>query len=295
MTLAIATGGVDLSVGSVLAVTAALSIVLVRGPDVTPTLTTSMAIPLVIIITLIAGIACGVWNGLLIGKIGMPPVVATLILMVAGRGLTQLVTSERSVTTGYDGFRALTGGTILGFPNQIWIAIGVFILFWIITRKTAFGLYIESVGANKSAATYSGIKSTRIIIIIYALSGFCAAIAGILFASENMSVAPMVVGQNRELDAIVAVVLGGTSMKGGKFNLGGTVIGAITMMALFQTLVFYGIPPQFNLAVQATVIFIIIIIQSPITHKFISTHFGKTGNMLKTGSGKTEEQEVQAK
>lgn len=273
MTLAIATGGVDLSVGSVLAVCGAVTIVLIRGDDVSPTAATSMAIPLVIIIALVVGIICGIWNGTLVAKIGMPPVVATLILMVAGRGLTQNITGERSVTSGYEPFAEIARGATLAIPNQIWIAGGIFLLFWLITRKTAFGMYVESVGANRSAATYAGIKSTRIIIIIYALSGFCAAVAGILFASELMVVAPMNAGMNRELDAIVAVVLGGTSMSGGKFNIGGTVVGALILQLLNQTLLFYGVPPEFFLAVQAVVIVLIVIVQSPVTHKFITSKF----------------------
>ena len=272
MTLAIATRGVDLSVGSVLAITAAVTIVLIRGDAATPTTATSMAIPLVIIIAITVGILCGIWNGTLIAKIGMPPVVATLILMVAGRGLTQNITGERSVTSGYEPFSAIARGSFLAIPNQIWIAAGVFLLFWLITRKTAFGMYVEAVGANRSAATYAGIKSTRVLIIIYALSGFCAAIAGILFASDLMVVAPMNAGMNRELDAIVAVVLGGTSMSGGKFNLGGTVVGALILQLLNQTLLFYGVPPEFFLAVQAIVIAAIVVIQSPVTHKFIVSH-----------------------
>jgi simple sugar transport system permease protein len=282
MTLSIATGGVDLSVGSVLAVTSAVAIVLIRGDDVSPTAATSMAIPLVIFIAIGVGILCGIWNGTLIAKIGMPPIVATLILMVAGRGLTQNITGERSVTSGYEPFADISRGAILAIPNQVWVAVAIFVLFWLITRKTAFGLYVESVGANKSAATYAGIKSSRIIIIIYALSGFCAAIAGILFASELMVVAPMNVGMDRELHAIVAVVLGGTSMRGGKFNLGGTVIGALIFSLLNQTLLFYGVPPEFFLAVQAAIIVIIVIIQSPIFHSGLT----KLGSKLIRSGGK---------
>jgi len=273
MTLVIATGGADLSVGSVWAVCSAISLVLIRGGDASPTGATSMAIPLVIIIALAAGIACGTWNGFLVGKIGMPPVVATLILMVAGRGLTQIITKERSVTTGYLPFSEIANGFMLGIPNQIWIAIVVFLFFWFITRKTAFGLYIESVGGNRSAATYAGIKSTKIIIIIYALSGFCAAIAGILSASNVRVIEPMNTGQNMELQAIVAVVLGGTNMRGGKFNLGGSVVGAIILMALTQTMFFYNVPVDFTLTIQAVIIGLIIIVQSPITHKFITDRF----------------------
>ena len=273
MTLVIATGGADLSVGSVLAVCSAVALVLIRGGDASPAADASMAIPLVVIIALMVGAACGTWNGFLVGKIGMPPVVATLILMVAGRGLTQNITRERSVTTGYMPFSEIANGFTLGIPNQIWIAAGVFLLFWFLARKTALGLYIESVGGNKSAATHAGIKSTRTIIIIYALSGFCAAIAGILSASNVRVIEPMNTGQFMELQAIVAVVLGGTSMRGGKFNLGGSVVGAIILMALTQTMFFFGVPVDFTLAIQAIIIVLIIVVQSPVTHRFIASRF----------------------
>jgi len=273
MTLVIAVGGADLSVGSVLAVCSAVALVLIRGTDASPTAATSMAIPLVVLIALVVGLVCGTWNGFLVGKIGMPPVVATLILMVAGRGLTQNITGERSVTTGYLPFSEIANGFTLGIPNQIWIAAVLLTIFWLITRKTAFGLYIESVGGNKPAATHAGIKSTRIIIAIYALSGLCAAIAGVLSASNVRVIEPMNTGQNMELSAIVAVVLGGTNMRGGKFNLGGSVVGAIILMALTQTMFFYGVPVEFTLTVQAIVIAIIIIVQSPTTHKFIASRF----------------------
>ncbi|MCL2035064.1 MAG: ABC transporter permease [Oscillospiraceae bacterium] len=275
MTLVIATGGTDLSVGSVLAVASAVAISLIRGGDVNPTANTAMPLVFVILITMMVGIACGLWNGFLVAKIGMPPVVATLILMVAGRGLTQNITQERSLTTGHLPFGEIANGFTLGAPNQIWIAAGVLLLFWYFTRRTAFGLFIESVGANKSAATHAGIRSTYILFIIYALSGLCASIAGILSASNVLVIEPMNTGQNMELDAILAVVLGGTSMSGGKFNLGGSCIGAIILMALTQTMFFYGVPVEFSLSIKAVVIVIVVIIQSSTTQKFIASHFKK--------------------
>lgn len=277
MTLVIATGGTDLSVGSILAVCSAVSITLIRGSDVSPTADTSMVLWLVVIIALGVGILCGIWNGALVSKIGMPPVVATLILMVAGRGLTQNITLERSVTTGHEPFSEIANGFILGIPNQIWIALAVFLLFWFMTRRTAFGLFIESVGVSRSAANHAGIKATHIIIAIYALSGLCAAIAGVLSASNVRVIEPMNTGRDIELDAILAVVLGGTSMRGGKFNLGGSCVGAIILMALTQTMFFYGVPVEVSMSLKAIVIVIVVIIQSPVTRKFISSNIKLLG------------------
>ena len=273
MTLVIATGGVDLSVGSVLAIGSAVAITLIRGDDASPTADTAMALGLVVIITMIVGIICGLWNGFLVAKIGIPPIVATLIFMVAGRGLTQNITRERSITTGHLPFSEIANGNIFGIPNQIWIAAVILLLFWFFTRKTAFGLFIESVGANRSAARHAGIKASTILIVIYALSGLCAVIAGILSASNVRVIEPMNTGRDMELDAILAVVLGGTNMRGGKFNLGGSAVGAIILMALTQTMTFYGVNPESTMWVKAVVIVIIILIQSPTTRKFIATKF----------------------
>jgi len=275
MTLVIATGGVDLSVGSVLAISSAVAISLIRGNDTLPASETAMVLGLVVILTMVVGIICGLWNGVLVAKIGMPPVVATLIFMVAGRGLTQNITRERNLTTGHMPFSEIANGFTLGIPNQIWIALMIFLLFWFFTRKTAFGLFIESVGANRSAAKYAGIKSSRILIVIYALSGLCASIAGILSASNVRVIEPMNTGRDMELDAILAVVLGGTNMKGGKFNLGGSCVGAIILMALTQTMFFYGVPVEFSLTIKALVIVVIILIQSPTTKNFITSLFKK--------------------
>jgi len=272
MTLVIATGGTDLSVGSVLAIASAVSISLIRGDDASPTADTAMALGLVVVITMIVGIICGLWNGFLVAKIGMPPVIATLILMVAGRGLTQNITRERSITTGHLPFGEIANGFTLGIPNQIWIALIVFLVFWYLTRRTAFGLFIESVGANRPAANLAGVRATSILIIIYALSGLCASIAGILNASNVRVIEPMNTGQNMELDAILAVVLGGTNMRGGKFNLGGSCVGAIILMALTQTMYFYGVPVEFSLSIKAIVIVAVVLIQSPTTRKFLASH-----------------------
>ncbi|MCL2661964.1 MAG: ABC transporter permease [Oscillospiraceae bacterium] len=273
MTLVIATGGVDLSVGSVLAIGSAVSLSLIRGDTVAPTADTAMALWLVVVITMIVGVVCGLWNGFLVAKIGIPPIVATLIFMVAGRGLTQVITLERSITTGHLPFGQIANGFTLGVQNPIWIAFIIFMMFWLFTRKTAFGLFVESTGINKSAAKYSGIKSTKILLAIYAISGLCASIAGILSASNILAIQPARAGEDMELDAILAVVLGGTNMKGGKFNLGGTVIGAIILDLLPRTMTFLGVGIQYSMFIKAVVIVLIVLIQSPTTGRFVKSLF----------------------
>jgi len=273
MTLVIATGGVDLSVGSVLAIGSAVSLTLIRGDTVAPTADTAMALWLVVIITLIVGSICGLWNGFLVAKVGIPPIVATLIFMVAGRGLTQIITNERSVTTGHQPFGEIANGFTLGVQNPIWIALLVFLLLWIFTRRTAFGLFIESTGINRSAAKLSGIKSTQILLVIYAISGLCAVIAGILSASNILAIQPARAGEDMELSAILAVVLGGTNMKGGKFNLGGTVVGAIILDLMTRSMTFLGVGIQYTMFINAVIIVAIVLIQSPTTRKYVSSLF----------------------
>ena len=273
MTLVIATGGVDLSVGSVLAIGSAVSLTLIRGDTVAPTADTAMALWLVVIITLIVGSICGLWNGFLVAKVGIPPIVATLIFMVAGRGLTQIITNERSVTTGHQPFGEIANGFTLGVQNPIWIALLVFLLLWIFTRRTAFGLFIESTGINRSAAKLSGIKSTQILLVIYAISGLCAVIAGILSASNILAIQPARAGEDMELSAILAVVLGGTNMKGGKFNLGGTVVGAIILDLMTRSMTFLGVGIQYTMFINAVIIVVIVLIQSPTTRKYVSSLF----------------------
>lgn len=275
MTLVIATGGTDLSVGAVIVTTGALAIALIRGNTVDPTNTTAMHLSLVIIIPMIVGIICGIWNGFLVGVIGMQPVVATLIFMVAGRGIAQNITRERSLTTNYLPFSVIGQGYFLGLPVACFIALGLFLFFWVLTRKTAFGLFVESVGINKSAADHAGIKATLIIVVIYALSGLCASISGIIGASNIMVIEPMNAGQNTELDAIVSVVLGGTNMRGGKFNLGGSCVGAVILMALTKSMYSFGVPPEAALFVKALVVVVVVIIQSPVTQKSVSSIFKK--------------------
>lgn len=275
MTLVIATAGIDLSVGTMVAVSGAVAILLIRGGDVMPTAYTSTPLPLVIIITLLTGAAFGLWNGFLVTKLGVPPFIATLILMVTGRGITHVMSDGGNMATSHTPFREIAGGITVSIPNQIWIALFIFLLIWFLTRRTAFGLFVESIGINKSAATYSGIKSNQTLLIVYMLSALCASIVGILTVSTTLVLEPLVTGQNMELSAIVAVVLGGTSLKGGRFSLAGSCIGAIILMALTQTMFFYGVPVEFSLAIQAMVIALIIVVQSPMTRYLITSRFSR--------------------
>ncbi|MCL2009262.1 MAG: ABC transporter permease [Synergistaceae bacterium] len=268
MTLVIATGGTDLSCGALLALSGAVAVSLIRGKSTILNPETETPFIIVILATLAVASLCGLWNGFLVAKIGIQPIVATLILMTAGRGIAQLITGARNLTTGYPPFSVIGQGWFLMFPVPVFIAAGVFLLVWFLVRKTAFGLFVEAVGINASAARYSGINATLVIMTVYMISGFCAGVAGLIYASNIMCADATNAGLNFELDAILAVVLGGTSMMGGRIYLGGTVIGALIIMALTKSIYAFDVAPESALVVKAAAVVMVVLIQSPLFQNF---------------------------
>jgi simple sugar transport system permease protein len=263
MTLVIATGGTDLSCGALLALAGALSISLIRGSSTLLNAETAMPLPFVIIITLVITSLCGLWNGFLVAKLRLQPIVATLIFMTAGRGIAQLITGARNLTTNYAPYAVIGQGWLLMLPVPIFIAAGVVLVVWYFTRRTAFGLFVEAVGVNSSAARYSGINSDLIIMLVYTISGFCAGITGLIYASGIMCADANNAGLNYELDAILATVLGGTSLMGGKFYLGGSIVGALIIMAITKSIYAFEVAPESALVVKAIVVVVVVMIQSP--------------------------------
>ncbi|WP_186577050.1 ABC transporter permease [Aquibacillus kalidii] len=261
MTLVIATAGIDLSVGSVVAMAGAMAAFVVSKPG----LSDDSLVPLFTALALAIGLSvvAGMWNGLLVSRIGVQPIVATLILMVAGRGIAQLITNGQILTIYYEPYSFVGGGYLLMLPFSIFIVAAVLALALFLTRKTSIGLFIESVGSNPEASRLTGLNSKNILLMVYIFSGFCAGIGGIILSS-NVSAAD---GNNAglwfELDAILAVVIGGTSLMGGKFHLMGTVIGALIIQSLTTTIYSIGIPPEVNLVVKAVVVLIVCLLQSP--------------------------------
>lgn len=255
MTLVIATGGVDLSVGSVMAIAGAVSAgLIVSGVD---------SVFLVIGGGLLAGLAAGFVNGFLVGYFGIQPIVATLILMVAGRGVAQLINSGQIVTFHHEGFEFLGVGYLFGLPFPIILVIITFVLVQLLMRRTALGLFVEGVGANASASHYIGINDKLIKLMVYCLSGLCAALAGMIAAADIGGSDANNAGLWLELDAILAVVIGGASLMGGRFSLFLSIIGALIIQALTITIILSGVPPKFNLLIKAAAIIVILLLQSP--------------------------------
>ena len=254
MTLVIATRGIDLSVGAVMAICGASAAFAVdRGWGL------GAAIPL----ALSAGLVCGLWNGVLVAVLGMQPIVATLILMVAGRGIAQLITEGQILTFSHEGLAFLGSGVILGLPVPAWLWIGAGILTALVVRRTALGLLIESVGINLRASRLAGVNSTALLLTVYMISGLCAALAGLIVTGDIRGADANNAGLWLELDAILAVAIGGTSLLGGRFSIMASLIGAMIIQSINTGILLAGFPPEFNLVIKAVLVLLILMLQSP--------------------------------
>lgn len=260
MTAVIATKGVDLSVGAVMAIAGAVAATLVVGG--TPSW-------LAVIAALAIGLACGIWNGVLVTLLEIQPIVATLVLMVAGRGLAQLVT-EGSIVTFSDPLLIFIGtGSFLGLPVPVILMLLLMALATLLVRRTALGLIIEAIGVNRSAARFAGISARAFLIGVYAFAGFCAAISGLIVTGDIRGADANNAGLWLELDAILAVVIGGTSLLGGRFSIPMSVLGALIIQAMNTGILISGFSPEFNLVVKSAVIILILVLQSPIAASLV--------------------------
>lgn len=266
MTLVIATRGIDISVGATVAITAAIAAWMIGGAlvmtDGVATHTSRFPMPVAIAAALGVALLCGLWNGALVAKVGMQPIIATLILMVAGRGIAQLITDGQIITIYYAPYFFIGSGYLLGLPFSLFIAAAVFVLLWLVVTKTALGLFIQAVGINPAAARVAGVRARLITVWAYAFCGLCAGVAGLLISSNVKSADGNNAGQLLELDAILAVTLGGTALTGGRFSLAGSVIGALIIQTLTYAIYSLGVPPEVNLVVKAAVVFVVVLLQS---------------------------------
>jgi len=255
MAVVIATGGIDLSVGAIIAICGATMAVLLKGAGLSPAL--------VLPIVLLVGLACGLWNGLLVAFLDIQPIVATLILMVAGRGIAQMITDGQIVTFHSDFFSLIGSGFFLGLPVRVLVVIGFAILLALLLRRTALGLFLESVGGNAAASRLAGIEARWIRLAAYAVSGICSALAGIVLTADIKGADANNAGLWLELDAILAVVIGGAALKGGRFALGLTLIGVLVIQSLTTSILVSGLPSQYTLVVKAIVVLAVLFLQSP--------------------------------
>ncbi|SDA59941.1 ABC transporter permease [Sinorhizobium sp. NFACC03] len=254
MTVVIATKGIDLSVGAVMAIC---------GATAAACITSGHSVAVTLLITLAVGILCGLWNGVLVAVLDIQPIIATLVLMVAGRGIAQLITEGAILTFNDPGLAFIGSGSFAGLPMPvvIWLVFGVLIAM--VVRRTALGMLIEAIGVNRQASTLSGVLTPVLLIAAYVLSGLCAAIAGIIAAADIRGADANNAGLWLELDAILAVVVGGTSLLGGRFSIAASVLGAIIIQAINTGILLSGFPPEFNLIIKAAIIVFILVFQSP--------------------------------
>jgi simple sugar transport system permease protein len=254
MTLVIAARGLDISVGAVVAIAAATAAIVIGA-------TSNLAFA--ILAALGVALLCGIWNGALVVGVGMQPIIATLILMVAGRGVAQLITGGQILTVYYAPYDFIGNGFLLGLPFAALLAAGVLVGLHLLLTLTPLGLFIRAIGINPIAARIAGVRAQPITLCLYAFCGLMAGLTGLIISSNVKSADANNAGQLLELDAILAVTLGGTALTGGRFSLAGTVLGALIIQTLTSTIYSLGVPPEVNLVFKAALIFIVMLLQSP--------------------------------
>jgi simple sugar transport system permease protein len=266
MTIVIAMRGIDISVGAVVAISGAVAASLIGGTLViqngAPVYVSNVPMSLAILGALGAALLCGVWNGVLVAGAGMQPIIATLILMVAGRGIAQLITGGQIITIYYEPFFFIGNGFLFGLPFSLYMVAAVFVVLLLAVKRTALGLFIQAVGINPVAARFAGLNARTLLFGAYAFCGVVAGMAGLIVCSNVKSADGNNAGLLLELDAILAVTLGGNSLNGGRFSLAGTLIGALIIQTLTYAIYSLGVPPEINMAVKAVVVFAVCLLQS---------------------------------
>ena len=266
MTIVIATRGIDLSVGAIMAVSGAVALTIIDA-SADPGGIGTVAIALVT--ALLVALVLGAWNGLLVSVVGIQPIVATLVLMLAGRGMALLITDGFITTVTSAPYKFIATGYVLGLPFALFIAAAAIAVIALVERRTALGVLTEAVGINPEASRLAGVRAKGIVFGAYVASGVLAGLAGILYSSNIMAADANASGLYIELYAILAVVLGGTSLMGGKFTIAGTVVGVFTIQTLESTILFLGVPSAQAPVFFAAVVIVVVIVQSPQLHRFM--------------------------
>lgn len=291
MVFVIMTLGIDLSVGAIVAIAGAVSCTFIfNSPDPGSVSTVLIAV----ILAIAASLVLGVWNGFLVSVLGIQPIIATLILMTAGRGIAMLVTNGQIITITSAPYKMIGAGYWLTLPVAILIAGAMFAATAALTRRTALGTLVEAVGINPEASRLAGVRSRSIIWTVYVFSALCAAIAGLMISSNVTAADANNNGLWIELDAILAVVIGGTSLMGGKFSLTGTLVGAFVIQTLMTTVISVGIAPEITLVFKAIVVIIVCLLQSPVAQRALHRRRRPTVVPTDPAGPSTQVQEVTA-
>lgn len=260
MTLVILTKGIDLSVGSMLALAGAITAGLLKNGIEIPSMEVLLEFTVfgAILAGLIVGGGLGTFNGWMITRFKVPPFVATLAMLTIARGATMLWTGGFPITGFGDTFAFIGTGWFLGIPMPVWIMVIVVAIAIVITKKTVLGRHIYAVGGNESAARLSGININKVKVWVYAIAGILSAVGGIILVSRLDSAQPNA-GMSYELDSIAAVVIGGTSLSGGRGSIMGTVQGALIIGVLNSGLVLLNVSPFWQQIVKGFVILLAVI------------------------------------
>ncbi|WP_019182142.1 ABC transporter permease [Microbacterium yannicii] len=266
MTIVIATRGIDLSVGAIMAVSGAVALTIIDSSS-DPGGMGTVAIALVT--ALLVALVLGAWNGLLVSVVGIQPIIATLVLMLAGRGVALLITDGFITTVTSAPYKFIATGYVLALPFALFIAAAAIAVVALVERRTALGVLTEAVGINPEASRLAGVRAKGIVFGAYVASGVLAGLAGILYSSNIMAADANASGLYIELYAILAVVLGGTSLMGGKFTIAGTVVGVFTIQTLESTILFLGVPSAQAPVFFAAVVIVVVLVQSPQLHRFM--------------------------
>jgi ribose transport system permease protein len=261
MTLVIITAGIDLSVGSILALCGAISAGFLKNGVTIESMNKFIEFtPLgAVLVALIVGALIGVFNGWALSKFSIPAFVVTLAMLTIVRGMTMLYTEGYPINKLGASFGELGTGWVLGIPVPVWLALTVVILVHLLMQKTAFGRFVYAIGGNENAAKLSGINIAKTKTWVYLISGILAALGGLIVTARLDSAQPNA-GTGYELDAIAAVVIGGTSLSGGRGTIIGTVLGAIIIGILNNGLVLLNVSPFWQQIVKGLVILVAVII-----------------------------------
>ncbi|WP_415953424.1 ABC transporter permease [Streptomyces sp. KLOTTS4A1] len=260
MTLVIATRGIDLSVGAVAAIAGAVACTWIADGGSALT---------AMLLALSACVLLGLWNGFLISVLGIQPIIATLVLMTAGRGVAMLLTEGQIITVNDSAYSRIGAGFLV-LPVAILISLAVLGGAALLTRRSALGMLIESVGVNPEASRLAGVRSRTIIWTVYVFAALCAGVAGLMISSNVNAADANSAGLWIEMDAILAVVIGGTSLAGGRYSLAGTLVGALVIQTLTTTVYTVGVPTNVTLVFKALVVIAVSLLQSPRTASVLS-------------------------
>jgi erythritol transport system permease protein len=268
MTFVILTGGIDLSVGSIVGLAGIIAGGLINEGLALPMfgVVVYFSIWMVMLITLLAGMFIGLANGVIITRFNVAPFIATLGMLYIARGMALLYNDGATFPNlvgksdlGNTGFPKLGASRLLGLPYSIWIMVAFGLIAMFLASKTPFGRQVYAIGGNERAARLSGVRAKWVTMMTYVISGFCAAMVGLIITSQLVSAHPAT-GETFELNAIAAVVLGGTSLSGGRGTIGGTIIGAFVIGILNNGMIIEGVSSFWQMVITGVVIILAVII-----------------------------------